>query len=354
LQTTGIEQAPHLRTAGYAIDFGGSGWDVADHMHLISALRQRENTVPFFIFKDSAGCTLASLPTAVFLHAFQDKMVQIIRPDLEAVLYETIRDTVSIRFGTSSQQIGSYLTMSWSPSRTAPKRHSTSSAPMECTRTSGGWSSVMSASLLCTSATTSRHSRSPNLDHFKESAIICLEPNRQATVYPGQQRGYTALLVYRAQDAGHIAAAQFAETAPDARATIWRGVRTIGSERAQAFVAQAQEVEANGGMLIPDGRRKRTLGGIFFYLVRTQVRDEAMQINRAWRSKHKRKKLAQGQAAPPTPTPPTLSPFVWDEADPIIAELTANVGAAPTVNVTIVGRPAHVVESQALNHFGTP
>ncbi len=105
LQPTGIEQAPHLRTAGYAIDFGGSGWDVADHMHLISALRQRENTVPFFIFKDSAGCTLASLPTAVFLHAFQDKMVQIIRPDLEAVLYETIRDTVPIRFGTSSQQI---------------------------------------------------------------------------------------------------------------------------------------------------------------------------------------------------------------------------------------------------------
>ncbi len=76
---------------------------------------------------------------------------------------------------------------------------------------------------------------------------------------------------------------QLGETVGGARATIWRTVRTLGPERAQAFVAQAQEVEANGGMLVPDGSRKRTLGGIFFYLVRTQISDdEAMQINRAW------------------------------------------------------------------------
>ncbi len=55
-------------------------------------------------------------------------------------------------------------------------------------------------------------------------------------------------------------------------------------ERAQAFVAQALEAEANGGMLIPDGSRRRTLGGIFFYLVRTHVSDdEAIRINQAWR-----------------------------------------------------------------------
>jgi hypothetical protein len=105
-------------------------------------------------------------------------------------------------------------------------------------------------------------------------------------------------------------AAQLGETASGARATIWRTVRTIGLERAQAFVAQAQEVEANGGMLIPDGSRKRTLGGIFFYLVRTQVSDaEAVAINVMWRSKHLRKKLAraQGQTAPTTPAPPPRS-----------------------------------------------
>ena len=48
----------------------------------------------------------------------------------------------------------------------------------------------------------------PNLDHFEEGGIIYLEPNRQATVYPDHHGGYTALLVYRAQDAGPVAAAQ--------------------------------------------------------------------------------------------------------------------------------------------------
>jgi hypothetical protein len=42
-------------------------------------------------------------------------------------------------------------------------------------------------------------------------------------------------------------AVQLGETAPGPRATIWRIVRTLGPERTQAFVTQAQEVEANGG-----------------------------------------------------------------------------------------------------------
>jgi hypothetical protein len=39
------------------------------------------------------------------------------------------------------------------------------------------------------------------------------------------------------------------------------------------------------GMLLPDGSRRRTLGSIFFYLVRTQVSDDqAIAINIVWRS----------------------------------------------------------------------
>jgi hypothetical protein len=147
-------------------------------------------------------------------------------------------------------------------------------------------------------------------------------------------------------------AAQLGETAPGARATIWRAVRTLGPERAQAFVAQALEVEANGGMLIPDGSRTRTLGGIFFYLVRTQVSDkEAIAINVMWRSKQQRKKLGlapERTATPATPAPPSLPPFVWDEAASIIAELTAHPGHASTVKVTVIGRPHQVVERQGV------
>lgn len=146
-------------------------------------------------------------------------------------------------------------------------------------------------------------------------------------------------------------AAQLGETDSAPRTLIWRTVRTIGAERAQAFVKEALEAEANGGMLLPDGSRRRTLGGIFFYLVRTQVSDdEAMQINRAWRwqqwKQRQPKKLKTATAAPAPP--PTLPPFVWDEAQPIIAELTTNVGEASTVKATIIGRPAQVVERQGV------
>ncbi len=152
-------------------------------------------------------------------------------------------------------------------------------------------------------------------------------------------------------------AAQLGETAPGARATIWRCVRTLGPERAQGFLAQALEAEANGGMLVPDGSRKRTLGGVFFYLVRTQISDtEAVAINVLWRGAAQRRQLGVGTKPPrrttdttatPAPLPP-LPPFVWEEAAPIIAELTANVGAASTVKVTVIGRPNQVVERQGV------
>jgi len=142
---------------------------------------------------------------------------------------------------------------------------------------------------------------------------------------------------------------QLGETHAGACATIWRTVRTLGPERAQAFVAQALDVEANGGMLIPDGSRKRTLGGIFFYLVRTQVSDnEAMQINRAWRWQQWKQRQPAKPKTATAPAPPPLPPFVWDEADSIIADITTNVGEASTVKVTVIGRPNQVVERQGV------
>ena len=153
-------------------------------------------------------------------------------------------------------------------------------------------------------------------------------------------------------------AAQLGETAPAARATIWRTVRTIGPERAQAFVAQTLEVEANGGLLVPDGSRRRTLGGVFFYLVRTQISDEeAVAINVLWRGAAQRRQLGvslkpprrtTNTATPAPPAAPSLPPFVWDEVDAIIAELVANVQEASTVKVTVIGRPTQVVERQGV------
>jgi len=149
---------------------------------------------------------------------------------------------------------------------------------------------------------------------------------------------------------------QLGETTAGARAQIWRIVRTIGSQRAQAFVAQALEVEAGGGLLLPDGRRKRTLGGVFFHLVRTALSDEERQ--RIWppitwkERKHQRKAQAQPAGATATVPATPLPSFQWADAAPVIAAITEHVGAARTVKVTLIGRPGQVVERQGVIVLG--
>jgi 2-polyprenyl-6-methoxyphenol hydroxylase-like FAD-dependent oxidoreductase len=209
LKPTIIEQAPRLRPEGYAIDFAGSGWDVAERMNLITALRQGQITAPYFLVKDDAGRTLARLPTEVFRQAFQDKMVQMMRPDLEAALYQTIRGTVPIRFSTSIQQIDQMrdhvgVTFTDGAQETFDLVIGADGTHSNVRKLLFGGEVQFAVYLGYYFATFAV----PNLDHFEEGAIICLEPNRQATVYPDHHGGYTALLVYRAQDAGHIRADQ--------------------------------------------------------------------------------------------------------------------------------------------------
>lgn len=208
LQPTLIEQAPRLRPEGYAIDFAGSGWDVAERMQLLPALMQGQATVPAFLFKDAAGKTLARLPTEVFRRAFEGRMIQTMRPDLEAALYDAIRDTVPIRFGASIQRIEQapdQVTVTFTDGDRAAfdLLVGADGAHSNVRRLVFGDEGQFAAYLGYSFATFPV----PNLDHFEEGTIIYLEPNRQATVYPDHHGGYTALLVYRAREAGQIAAA---------------------------------------------------------------------------------------------------------------------------------------------------
>ena len=76
-----------------------------------------------------------------------------------------------------------------------------------------------------------------------------------------------------------------------ARGQIKRIVRTIGEERALALLQQALEREQQGGLLLPDGKR-RTLGGVFFGLVKEQVSPE--ECRQVW--------FYQGRAKAAQPT----------------------------------------------------
>jgi hypothetical protein len=100
---------------------------------------------------------------------------------------------------------------------------------------------------------------------------------------------------------------QLGETEPVPLAQIRRIVKTLGAERAQAFVDQALQVETAGGMMLPDGSRRRTLGGTFFFLVRQAVSEAEREVifpPRRPKPKPKPKGEAQQRESQPTPQQP--------------------------------------------------
>jgi hypothetical protein len=148
-------------------------------------------------------------------------------------------------------------------------------------------------------------------------------------------------------------ARQIAETLGEREAQpfaqIRRILQTIGPERTQAFVEQALDIEATGGMLLPDGSRKRTLGGIFFRIVRDQVSEEERKAIWPYQTWQQRKQRGKAQTAPaPGTLRVQLPPFQWEQADEVIAEVSKHLGEATTVKVTIIGRPGEIVERQGV------
>ena len=137
-------------------------------------------------------------------------------------------------------------------------------------------------------------------------------------------------------------AAALGETISQARTQIRRIVRHLGPEDAQRYVAEAQRVEAAGGMLLPDGSRRRTLGGVFFVLIRNALPEEERKIvfppPHGWKAKKKPKDTKQPAEPPPLP------PLGWDDRITLIETLRAESGKATTVKVTIIGRPGQIEE----------
>ena len=145
-------------------------------------------------------------------------------------------------------------------------------------------------------------------------------------------------------------AAQLGETEPEPAGLIARALRLLGAERVQAIVARALEVEAAGGMLLPDGSRRRTPGGVFFYLLRTTVgQKEWYRIFRPQTTGHggNEAHASQGASSAGTTGQATVAaatPFDWATFSAAAMEAMSERGEATTVKLTVIGKPGTVVE----------
>jgi len=152
--------------------------------------------------------------------------------------------------------------------------------------------------------------------------------------------------------AGEIAA-QLGETEPEPGRLIARALRLLGEERVQAIVARTLEVEAAGGMMLPDGSRRRTPGGVFFYLLRTTVgQKEWYRIFRPQTTGHALPGAHTSQGTRGAPgaettgqaTAAAATPFDWATFSAAAIEAMSERGEATTVKLTVIGRPGKVVE----------
>ncbi len=143
-------------------------------------------------------------------------------------------------------------------------------------------------------------------------------------------------------------AAQLGETERGPLGQVGRVVGRLGADRARTFLTRTQEIEAAGGLMLPDGSRRRTPGGVFFHLVRaddTLNREDRVSIFPPQFGRNGRKKVPGAAATPVTPAPPAPSP-AWADDDyrRVMAALQQETGRATTVKITVIGRPGTAVE----------
>src|SRR5215472_16096567 len=100
-----IEQAQGLRRDGYAIDFLGTGYAVAERMSLIDRLAAQQIPFEALIYVNKTGKPIAQLDAALLRTITDGKYMGLMHVTLEEVLYEALAGQVEVRFGRSLTHI---------------------------------------------------------------------------------------------------------------------------------------------------------------------------------------------------------------------------------------------------------
>jgi 2-polyprenyl-6-methoxyphenol hydroxylase-like FAD-dependent oxidoreductase len=100
-ETLVVERAPERRGGGYAVTFGGVGYDGAERMGVLPALLERQFVTEELEYRNVNGKRRFALSGKTIAATMGKKSFTILRGDIEDVLYESVRDTATFRFGTT-------------------------------------------------------------------------------------------------------------------------------------------------------------------------------------------------------------------------------------------------------------
>ncbi|MFC4562475.1 FAD-dependent monooxygenase [Nocardiopsis mangrovi] len=96
-----VERAPARRSSGYMVNLVGWGYDAAEGLGILPALTGRDLGVFTTVMVRADGRPKFTVPPEIAEAAVGKRALTVFRGDLESALYEAVRDTVEIRFGTT-------------------------------------------------------------------------------------------------------------------------------------------------------------------------------------------------------------------------------------------------------------
>ncbi|WDR01920.1 FAD-dependent monooxygenase [Devosia algicola] len=99
-----LERAKQVREGGYIIDFWGTGYDVAEQMGLLPALKTRGYNMEHLLTVTAGGRTTSSINATVFDTLAEGRYFSIARSALSAGIFQAC-EGIETRFGTEVTQI---------------------------------------------------------------------------------------------------------------------------------------------------------------------------------------------------------------------------------------------------------
>ncbi|SMO32845.1 FAD-dependent monooxygenase [Solitalea koreensis] len=100
-----IEQAPKLREGGYAIDFFGAGFDVAEKMKILPDLQKVDLKIQELIFVDKNNKRRGGLSVFKIGKLVNNRYFNLLRSDLSKVIYNHLDKDIEFIFGDAITQI---------------------------------------------------------------------------------------------------------------------------------------------------------------------------------------------------------------------------------------------------------
>ncbi|MFB9660349.1 FAD-dependent monooxygenase [Glycomyces mayteni] len=100
-----VERAPGRRSGGYMVNLVDGGFDAAERLGLVPALKDRDLGLFTSVIVRADGTAKFAVPKEIVAASVGPRALTVFRGDLEAALYEAVRDLAEIRFGTTAAAI---------------------------------------------------------------------------------------------------------------------------------------------------------------------------------------------------------------------------------------------------------